>query len=61
MKHLSTKQLWIQEATKSYGIHVDKVRRDDNIADALTHDVPAHLMHCLVDSMSCKIQSATVS
>ena len=37
MKHLSTKQLWIQGAIKGYGISVIKICRAVNSADLLTH------------------------
>ena len=39
VKHLTTKQLWIQGAIKAYGIEVVKVRREYNCADMLTHEV----------------------
>ena len=35
VKHLSIRQLWVQEAVHDYKIEVCKVRRDDNIADFL--------------------------
>ena len=37
IKHLSTKQLWVQGAIESYGIRVVKVPRLANPADLLTH------------------------
>ena len=37
VKHLCTKQLWIQGAVESYGVAVVKVPRDNNPADLLTH------------------------
>ena len=37
MKHLSTKQLWVQEAIRSYGITIMKISRSINSADLLTH------------------------
>ena len=55
MKHLSTKQLWVQEAAKSYSINVDKIRREDNIVDTFTHEVPAHSIFDLVEKMYSKI------
>ena len=44
VKHLTTKQLWVQGATRAYGIHVKKIPRDQNIADVLTHEVPKHVL-----------------
>ena len=35
VKHLSTRQLWIQEAIKKYGMQILKIPRDDNVADLL--------------------------
>jgi histone deacetylase 1/2 len=37
IKHLSTKQLWVQGAVESYGIKIFKVPREKNPADLLTH------------------------
>jgi len=37
IKHLSTKQLWVQGAIESYAIKVFKIPRNDNPADLLTH------------------------
>jgi hypothetical protein len=37
MKHLSTKQLWVQGAIKIYEIDVVKIPRGINSADLLTH------------------------
>jgi hypothetical protein len=37
MKHLTTKQLWVQGAVKSYGMSVVKICRSVNSSDLLTH------------------------
>ena len=37
IKHLTTKQLWVQEAIRNYHIEVRKIPRDVNSADLLTH------------------------
>ena len=37
IKHLTSKQLWIQEAIQSYDIKVIKIDRSLNSADLLTH------------------------
>ena len=37
IKHLTAKQLWVQEALKTYQIEVIKVNREVNSADLLTH------------------------
>ena len=37
IKHLTVKQLWIQEAIRNYQIEVLKISRDYNSADLLTH------------------------
>ena len=37
IKHLSTKQLWVQGAIESYGMKVLKIPRERNPADLLTH------------------------
>ena len=42
VKHLSTKQLWVQAAAEMYGIDVVKIPRAGNCADLLTHSLPSH-------------------
>ena len=37
IKHLSTKQLWVQGAIESYGMKILKIPREHNPADLLTH------------------------
>ena len=39
IKHLSTKQLWVQGAVDSYGIQIFKIPREKNGSDLLTHPV----------------------
>ena len=39
VKHLSVKQLWVQEAVRAYGVQVSRVSRAENPADLLTHSV----------------------
>ena len=41
VKHLSTKQLWIQSATETHEIEVRKIPRSENCADMLTHVLPS--------------------
>lgn len=41
VKHLTTKQLWVQGAIKTYSIEVKKIPREQNSADILTHPVSA--------------------
>ena len=37
IKHLTTKQLWVQEAIRTYDVKVVKIPRHINSADLLTH------------------------
>ena len=37
IKHLTAKQLWIQEAIKNYDIEIRKINREVNSSDLLTH------------------------
>ena len=39
VKHLSVKQLWVQEAVRAFGVQVLRIPRGDNPADLLTHCV----------------------
>ena len=53
MKHLTAKQLWIQEAIRNYDIEVVKIERTINSADLLTHqclrtDFDSHLQRLSV-------------
>ena len=45
IKHMSTKQLWAQGAVDSYEIVVEKIGRDLNSADALTHTLSGQALH----------------
>ena len=35
VKHLTTRQLWVQETVRDYEVQVEKVSRDDNLSDFL--------------------------
>ena len=35
VKHLSIRQLWVQEAVHEHQVDVQKMRRDENLADFL--------------------------
>ena len=37
VKHLSTKQLWVQAAIEAFPMIIQKVPRTENCADTLTH------------------------
>ena len=39
VKHLSVKQLWVQEAVRAFSVQVFRIPRGDNPADLLTHSV----------------------
>ena len=39
VKHLSVKQLWVQEAVRAFDVQVTRVPRAENPADILTHNV----------------------
>ena len=39
VKHLSVKQLWAQECVRAYGVTIQKISRDQNPSDVLTHSV----------------------
>ena len=37
VKHLSTKQLWVQSVVEAFPLQIEKISRSDNCADMLTH------------------------
>ncbi len=39
IRHLDTRELWIQERVAKGDIVIEKVRREDNVADGLTKQV----------------------
>lgn len=51
IKHLSTKQLWIQGALESYGVKVLKIPRSINNADLMTHGCNAEDFHDHLDRL----------
>ena len=56
VKHLTTKQLWVQEAVQSYAIEVCKIPREKNYANALTHPSTAEDMYRALVSMHFHVQ-----
>ena len=40
VKHLSTKQLWVQAVVETFPVEIVKIPRTDNCADMLTHCLP---------------------
>ena len=56
VKHLSTKQLWVQEAVRSFGIDVQKVPRETNVADALTHETSSQGMLKMLRSIGSELR-----
>jgi len=62
IKHLTTKQLWVQGAIETYGVKVIKIPRDINSADLMTHgcskaDFKAHLRR-LVQNTSMQLDTS---
>ena len=51
VKHLTTKQLWVQGAVRAYGVEVLKVPRERNAADVLTHNVTKSSMMARLEAM----------
>ena len=39
VKHLSTKQLWVQSVVEAFPLQIEKISRSDNCADMLTHSL----------------------
>ena len=56
VKHLTTKQLWVQGAIQSYGVEVSRTPREFNSADALTHPTSSAEMDLALDRMGFKVQ-----
>ena len=44
IKHVTTKQMWVQEAVENFEIKVTKIHRDLNFSDALTHALPGQAL-----------------
>ena len=52
VKHLTTKQLWVQGAIQAYEMTVSKVRREENTAaDSLTHESTRHALMFALKAM----------
>ena len=37
VKHLECRQLWVQDCVENREVKIDKIPRDDNLSDAMTH------------------------
>ena len=55
VKHLSTKDLWVQEAIRRYAIEVRKVARDENPADTLASYSSPPTMTDHLTRMNCSV------
>ena len=44
VKHLSVKQLWAQECVRAYNVTIQRVPREQNPSDVLTHSVSHPIM-----------------
>ena len=55
IKHLSTKDLWIQEAVRRYGIVEEKVPREQNAADALAPYTAPKALHEHMSRLNCEV------
>ena len=58
VKHLCTKQLWVQGAIESYGLVVRKVPREQNPADVLTHPSMREGFASFLEHMSFSLQNS---
>jgi hypothetical protein len=54
LKHLSTKQMWVQEAICTYGIVVEKIPRALNCADMLTHSLSYRMFSPILMQLGCR-------
>ena len=52
VKHLCTKQLWVQGAIECHGIRITKIPRDTNCSDLLTHVVSREVLKVVLAMMN---------
>ena len=55
VKHLCTKQLWVQGAIESQGIKITKIPREENCSDLLTHVVSKEVLKVFLEMMSYQV------
>ena len=52
VKHLSVKQLWAQECVRAYNVNVQRVPREQNPSDVLTHSVSHPIMETQMERLN---------
>ena len=57
MRHIEVTQLWVQEKVAKREIAIRKVATEDNLADALTKAVDAHIIQKHVSGIGAEILS----
>ena len=57
VKHLSVKQLWAQECVRAYDVTVQKIPREQNPSDVLTHSVGHPTLTAQMDRMNVRRSS----
>ena len=58
VKHLSVKQLWAQECVRAYDVSIQKISRDQNPSDVLTHSVSHPAMAAQMERLNVRRGSA---
>ena len=57
VKHLSVKQLWAQECVRAYDVTIQKIPREQNPSDVLTHSVGHPTLTAQMDRMNVRRSS----
>ena len=52
VKHLSVKQLWAQECVRAYDVQIQRVPREQNPSDVLTHSVSHPIMETQMERLN---------
>ena len=52
VKHLSVKQLWSQECVRAYNVTIQRVPREQNPSDVLTHSVSHPTMETQMEKLN---------
>ena len=58
VKHLSVKQLWAQECVRAYDVQIQRVPREQNPSDVLTHSVSHPTMETQMERLNVRRGSA---
>ena len=61
IKHLSTKDLWVQEAVRRFGIHEQRIPRAENPSDSMASYSAPRILQDHLERLGCSVFSLAMA